>query len=78
MATEKEKRWLEEGINWVPEKITFQMRDKKLFCIRIQSVPVEMDPVEFIKKLGVVEDGIFSEDWDRVIRRINEKEGKNV
>lgn len=62
---EKEKKWLKEGIEWTPEKITFIRRNNELLCVRIQTTPVRIDPVEFIKKLGVVEDGISQEDLNK-------------
>lgn len=71
--SEKEKRWLKEGIAWITQDIRFTKRKGKLCMERKQYVEIHGSPTEFIKKIGLVEDGITQEDLNRAFKEI-EKE----
>ncbi|GAG31436.1 unnamed protein product, partial [marine sediment metagenome] len=49
--SEKEKKWLKEGINWITEDVRFVKRKGKLVVERKQFVEVKTDPLDFIKKI---------------------------
>ena len=72
--TEQEKKWIEEGIKWIPEKVGFERRKDKLVCVKKEYAIVDISPVDFLKKLGVVEDGITQEDWNKVFEKMEEEE----
>lgn len=66
---DKEKKWLKEGIDWKTHRVWFALgKDGKLFCHREQIVSVDLDPIEFLKKIGLVEDGITQEDINKVFK----------
>ena len=65
--SEKEKIWLKEGINWKTDKIHFIKKEEKLYCEKIKSVKVDIDPLEFVKKIGLVEDGISQTDLNKAL-----------
>lgn len=72
--SKKEKKWLEVGIDWITEDVRFAKRGDDIVVERIQYAKVKGSPTEFLKKIGLVEDGITQEDLNKAFKEI-EKEG---
>lgn len=72
--SEKEKKWLKEGINWITEDVKFAKREGKLVVERKQYAEVNEDPTEFLKKIGLVEDGITQEALNKAFKEAFDNE----
>lgn len=72
--SKKEKRWIKEGIPWRTEDVRFAKRDDVLVVERKQFTLVHGSPTEFLKKIGLVEDGITQDDLNKAFVAIEKSE----
>lgn len=70
VLSEKEKEWKKEGMDWITDDIRFIRKDGKLCGERIQHTEIKEDPLDWIKRVGLLYDGITQEDLNRAFKEI--------